>query len=108
MFYRRDIHVAEIQMGSPASRLEDACAEAFFDINKLPFITLLSSNAISQVCPKGGLYSLKGAIGPPYLTSRHKRNHNSKNHTHAHHHHENLQRRFVSLIFFLLFLIIFE
>lgn len=41
MFYRRDVHVAEIQMGTPASRLEDACAPDHFDVAKLPFITLL-------------------------------------------------------------------
>lgn len=41
MFYRRDTHVAEIQMGSPAMRLEDACAPDHFDINKLQFVTLL-------------------------------------------------------------------
>lgn len=34
-----------------------------------------------------GLYNLRGAIGPPYLTTRHKRNHNNKLHlTHGHHH----------------------
>lgn len=41
VFYRRDTHVAEIQMGSPAQRLEDACAPDHFDINKLQFVTLL-------------------------------------------------------------------
>lgn len=41
VFYRRDTHVAEIQMGSPAMRLEDACAPDHFDINKLQFVTLL-------------------------------------------------------------------
>lgn len=41
MFYRRDTHVAEIQMGTPASRLEDACAPDHFDVNKMPYITLL-------------------------------------------------------------------
>lgn len=41
MFYRRDTHVAEIQMGTPAARLEDACAPDYFDVNKLSFVTLL-------------------------------------------------------------------
>lgn len=41
IFYRRDTHVAEIQMGTPANRLEDACAPDHFDVNKLPFVTLL-------------------------------------------------------------------
>lgn len=43
MFYRRYTHVAEIQMGTPVKRLEDACAADNFDINKLPYITLLSN-----------------------------------------------------------------
>ena len=41
MFYRRDTHIAEIQIGTPASRLEDACAPDHFDIGKMQFITLL-------------------------------------------------------------------
>lgn len=37
-----------------------------------------------------GLYNLRGAIGPPYLVTRHKRNHNGKSHLgHGHHHHQN-------------------
>lgn len=45
-FYKRDMQVAEIQMGTPASRLEDACAPDHFDINKLPFVTLLGKSPI--------------------------------------------------------------
>jgi hypothetical protein len=41
MFYHRDTSVIEIQMGTPALRLEDACASDHFDINTLPYITLL-------------------------------------------------------------------
>lgn len=41
MFYRRNAHVTELQMGTPATRLEDACTINHFDINRLPFITLL-------------------------------------------------------------------
>lgn len=41
MFYRRNAHVTELQMGTPAARLEDACTINHFDINRLPFITLL-------------------------------------------------------------------
>lgn len=44
LFYRRDTHVAEIQMGTPAARLEDACAPDHFDVNKLPFVTLLGKD----------------------------------------------------------------
>lgn len=41
IFYRRDTHIAEVQMGVPAARLEDACTADNFDINKLPYITLV-------------------------------------------------------------------
>lgn len=41
IFYRRDTHVAEIQMGRPATRVEDACAPDHFDPTKMPFVTLL-------------------------------------------------------------------
>lgn len=30
------------------------------------------------MCPIDGLYGLRGAIGPPYIPSRHKRNHNQR------------------------------
>ncbi|KAM7363609.1 argus isoform 3-T3 [Cochliomyia hominivorax] len=86
VFYRRDTHIIEIQTGKPASRLEDACAPDHFDINKTPFITLLASNPDPQICPMEGLYTLRGAIGPPYLATRHKRNHNKVHGLHNHHH----------------------
>lgn len=44
MFYRRDTHVAEIQIGNSTARLEDACVPENFDVNKLPFVTLLGKN----------------------------------------------------------------
>lgn len=43
MFYRRNAHVAELQMGTPASRLEDACAPDHFDPTRMQFITLLGN-----------------------------------------------------------------
>ncbi|XP_037730839.1 uncharacterized protein LOC119561067 isoform X2 [Drosophila subpulchrella] len=89
MFYRRDTFVIEIQTGKPAIRLEDACAPDHFDINKMAYITLLASNPDLAICPMEGIYTLRGAIGPPYLATRHKRNHNGKSHLgHGHHHHE--------------------
>ncbi|XP_055374625.1 uncharacterized protein LOC129607572 [Condylostylus longicornis] len=78
-FYRRDIHIAEIQMGQPASRLEDACLPDHFDVTKMLYVTLLASNSESSKCPTDGLYHLLGAIGPPNVVSRHKRNHNNNN-----------------------------
>lgn len=41
IFYRRDTHLAEIQMGLPAMRLEDACTVDNFDVMKLPYVTLV-------------------------------------------------------------------
>lgn len=45
MFYRRDTHVAELQMGTPAARLEDACTTENFDVHRTPFVTLLGNLA---------------------------------------------------------------
>lgn len=53
------------------------------------FITISASTVDPQECPLVGLYNLRGAIGPPYISSRHKRNHN-KGH---HHHHEAQYKR---------------
>lgn len=41
IFYRRDTHIAEIQMGLPAVRLEDACTVDNFDVMKLEYVTLV-------------------------------------------------------------------
>lgn len=46
------------------------------------------------MCPLEGLYKLKGAVGPPYITSRHKRNHSNKGHNHSHHHHDIGHKRY--------------
>lgn len=48
MFYRRDTHVAELQMGTPAARLEDACAPKNFDVHRTPFVTLLGNCSAHQ------------------------------------------------------------
>lgn len=41
VFYQRDSHIAEIQMGKSSIRLEDALSAENFDINNLPYITLI-------------------------------------------------------------------
>lgn len=47
--------------------------------SNLQFLSLpIASNPESEVCPIDGLYGLRGAIGPPYIPSRHKRNHNQR------------------------------
>ncbi|XP_055525511.1 uncharacterized protein LOC129718605 isoform X2 [Wyeomyia smithii] len=84
MFYRRDTHVAELQMGTPAVRLEDACTTENFDVHRTPFVTLLANNPETQICPMEGYYSIKGFLIPSSSISRHKRNHNYKNRMHRH------------------------
>lgn len=49
MFYRRDTHVAELQMGTPASRLEEACDFDHFDVARLPFITMLGKYSFLHI-----------------------------------------------------------
>jgi hypothetical protein len=77
-------------MGTPSLRLEDACAPDHFDINTLPYITLLAANPEKEICPLDGIYTMKGAIGPPFLASRHKRNRINKQHG-SHHHHDSVE-----------------
>ncbi|XP_058811623.1 uncharacterized protein LOC131676550 isoform X1 [Topomyia yanbarensis] len=84
MFYRRDTHVAELQMGTPAARLEDACTTENFDVHRTPFVTLLANNPETQICPMEGYYSIKGFLIPSSSISRHKRNHNNKSRMHRH------------------------
>uniref|UniRef100_A0A182PQ80 Uncharacterized protein n=1 Tax=Anopheles epiroticus TaxID=199890 RepID=A0A182PQ80_9DIPT len=84
MFYRRDTHVAELQMGTPAARLEDACTTENFDVHRTPFVTLLANNSETQLCPLEGQYMMKGFLMPTSSVSRHKRNHNNKARSHRH------------------------
>uniref|UniRef100_A0A182M2T7 Uncharacterized protein n=1 Tax=Anopheles culicifacies TaxID=139723 RepID=A0A182M2T7_9DIPT len=84
MFYRRDTHVAELQMGTPTARLEDACMTENFDVHRTPFVTLLANNSETQLCPLEGQYMMKGFLMPTSSISRHKRNHNNKARSHRH------------------------
>ncbi|XP_049544490.1 uncharacterized protein LOC125956540 isoform X1 [Anopheles darlingi] len=84
MFYRRDTHVAELQMGTPTVRLEDACTMENFDVHRTPFVTLLANNSETQLCPMEGQYMMKGSLTPTSSISRHKRNHNNKARSHRH------------------------
>ena len=47
--------------------------------------TAAASSSESQECPLSGSYTLTGPLGPPYMMSRHKRNHinGSKQHHHS-------------------------
>jgi len=65
---------------------------------------IIASYPESQECPLGGSYGLRGPIGPPYVASRHKRNHSNKGHNiHGHHHHEVGHRRYKIKQFFFVF-----
>lgn len=55
-------------------------------------MSILAATVDPQECPLNGLYSLRGAIGPPFISSRHKRNHNKAHH----HHHEAQYKRYVN------------
>ena len=53
---------------------------------------IVASNPDPEICPLDGSYTLRGLISPPYSTSRHKRNHNSKLHNNHHHLHDDEKR----------------
>ncbi|XP_019771742.1 uncharacterized protein LOC109545465 isoform X2 [Dendroctonus ponderosae] len=63
-FYRRDGHVAEIQIGSQTNRLEDACSTPFFNKSSLPYITLVtsSSDRATQPCPYMGKFDVTNVV----------------------------------------------
>lgn len=48
IFFRRATHIAEIQMGLPAVRLEDACTVDNFDVMKLPYVTLVGKLSLNS------------------------------------------------------------
>lgn len=54
VFYQRNSHIAEIQMGKPSLRLEDALSAENFDINEVPYVTLIGKWNMADICkPKG-------------------------------------------------------
>ncbi|KAF7281965.1 hypothetical protein GWI33_003831 [Rhynchophorus ferrugineus] len=63
-FYRRDGHVAEIQIGSQTKRPEDACSPAFFNRTNLPYVTLVtnSQERPTQPCPFVGKFDISNII----------------------------------------------
>ncbi|KAL0277854.1 UNVERIFIED_CONTAM: hypothetical protein PYX00_004987 [Menopon gallinae] len=58
-FYKRDVHVIEVQSGSTARRSEDACHSSHFNF-QLPFITLVTTNPEPRECPYSGKFSVAG------------------------------------------------
>lgn len=69
---------------------------SFFKLSKIKkinkYLSFIATNAEPAVCPLEGSYRIRGRIGPPYMTSRHKRGH-------AHHHHDTYHRRHGTLSF---------
>ncbi|XP_056638629.1 uncharacterized protein LOC130446404 [Diorhabda sublineata] len=61
-FYRRDLSVMEMQMGTPTNRREDACNSNFFDKLSLPFVTLVSTSVETQNCPFMGKFEVNNLI----------------------------------------------
>lgn len=41
-FYRRDIHVVEVQIGAQTKRKEDALNAQYFNKSIVPYVTLVS------------------------------------------------------------------
>lgn len=46
LFYRRDIHVMEVQAGAQSKRPEDACTSPYFNRSTIPYITLVSKYCV--------------------------------------------------------------
>ncbi|XP_065204346.1 uncharacterized protein LOC135834409 [Planococcus citri] len=61
--HRRSDHIVEIQIGAPAKRLEDACHPNYFDADKTPFITLVTPEPETKVCPFFGNFRVNGVSG---------------------------------------------
>ncbi|XP_023309761.1 uncharacterized protein LOC108907292 [Anoplophora glabripennis] len=61
-FYRRDAHVIEVQIGSHTKRREDACSATFFDRNKLPFVTLVTTSPETRACPYMGKFEVNNLM----------------------------------------------
>ncbi|KAL1490880.1 hypothetical protein ABEB36_011562 [Hypothenemus hampei] len=63
-FYRRDGHVAEIQIGLQTKRMEDACGPTFFNKTNLPFVTLVTSSSErpTQPCPYMGKFEVNNLL----------------------------------------------
>ncbi|XKL68948.1 hypothetical protein PGB90_006717 [Kerria lacca] len=61
--HRRSDHIVEIQLGMPTKRQEDACQNNFFDPSKTPYITLVTPEPETKVCPFFGNFRVNGVSG---------------------------------------------
>lgn len=60
--------------------------------SEVKLFSFTATNASPDKCLMEGSYRIRGRIGPPYMSSRHKRGH-------AHHHHDAYHRRHGTLSF---------
>lgn len=59
VLYRRDDHVAELQLGQPTYRIDDACSPRHFSAATEPYVTLLAGNPGTKECPYTGKYAIQ-------------------------------------------------
>ncbi|KAJ9577266.1 hypothetical protein L9F63_006172, partial [Diploptera punctata] len=61
VFYRRDVHVIELQESTNIVQVpEEACSPANFNPATLPFITLITTKLHKRKCPYLGRYTISG------------------------------------------------
>jgi hypothetical protein len=61
-FYRRDVHVIEVQIGTQTKRQEDACNPAYFNRTNLPYATLVTTFPETRACPYTGKFEVSNLI----------------------------------------------
>jgi hypothetical protein len=61
-FYRRDVHVIEVQIGTQTKRQEDACNPAYFNRTNLPYVTLVTTFPETRACPYTGKFEVSNLI----------------------------------------------
>lgn len=58
-FYKRDLHVIEVQIGLTTRRMDEACHPTHFN-SHIPFITLVTTNPEPRECPYSGKFLVAG------------------------------------------------
>ncbi|CAH0554798.1 unnamed protein product [Brassicogethes aeneus] len=61
-FYRRDVHVIEVQIGAHTKRQEDACGPMFFNRSSNPYVTLVTTSPETRACPYMGKFEVSNLI----------------------------------------------
>ncbi|KAF6197983.1 hypothetical protein GE061_007728 [Apolygus lucorum] len=60
VFYKRDLHVIEVQSGTFTRRYEEACNKSNFDRFRAPFVTLVTATPELKNCPHTGRFAVTG------------------------------------------------